>query len=96
MYIAKRGFSGAIIMRKGEVREIKDKNIIKDLMNAGYIEEYKASTPKELKEEIKTLKKELEDANATIEELNKKIEELQSTKEDPEENSEENSDGKVE
>lgn len=39
MYRAKVSFSGVISMRKGEVREIKDKKIVKDLLNAGYIEE---------------------------------------------------------
>ena len=77
MYIAKVGFSGAIIMKKNEVREIKDKKLINDLIKAGYIEEYKSFTPKELQKENETLKKALDDATATIEELNKKIEELE-------------------
>ena len=38
MYRAKISFSGIFSMRKGEVKEIKDKNIVKDLLNAGYIE----------------------------------------------------------
>jgi hypothetical protein len=41
MYRAKISFSGIISMRKDEVKEIKDKNIVKDLLNAGYIEEVK-------------------------------------------------------
>lgn len=41
MYKAKIGFSGIISMKKGEVKEIKDKKIAKDLLNAGYIEEVK-------------------------------------------------------
>lgn len=41
MYKAKIGFSGIISMKKGEVKEIKDKNIAKDLLKAGYIEEVK-------------------------------------------------------
>lgn len=32
------GFSGVISMSKGEVEEIKDKNLIADLTKAGYIE----------------------------------------------------------
>ncbi len=40
-------------MSKGEVREIKDKEIAKDLLQAGYIEEIK----KEAKKETKTTKK---------------------------------------
>lgn len=41
MYRAKIGFSGLITMKKNEVREIKNKNIVKDLLKAGYIEEVK-------------------------------------------------------
>lgn len=37
-YIAKVGFSGKVSMRKGEIREIKDKYIVDDLLKAGYIE----------------------------------------------------------
>lgn len=49
MYKALVGFSGLINMRKDEVREIKDKEIIKDLLKAGYIEEVK-STKKDKEE----------------------------------------------
>ena len=41
MYRALIGFAGLITMKKGEVKEIKDKKIVKDLLNAGYIEEIK-------------------------------------------------------
>ena len=34
-------FSGLISMRKNDVKDIKDKNIVKDLLKAGYIEEVK-------------------------------------------------------
>ncbi len=37
MYKALVGFSGAISMSKGEVREIKDKSLVADLTKAGYI-----------------------------------------------------------
>ena len=37
-YTALIGFSGAITMSKGEVAEIKDKNLVADLTRAGYIE----------------------------------------------------------
>jgi hypothetical protein len=50
MYKALIGFSGLISMNKGQVREIKDKEIIKDLLKAGYIEEVK-STKKKKEEE---------------------------------------------
>ena len=77
MYRAKVSFSGAIIMKKNEVREIKDKKIVKDLVDAGYIEEYKSASPKELEKENETLKKELQEANDVIEELKNKIAELE-------------------
>jgi hypothetical protein len=41
MYRAIIGFSGLINMKKGEVKEIKDKALVKDLLKAGYIEEVK-------------------------------------------------------
>ena len=41
MYRAKVGFSGLISMKKNEVKQIKDKAIVKDLLKAGYIEEIK-------------------------------------------------------
>ena len=41
MYRAKVGFSGLISMKKNEVKQIKDKALIKDLLKAGYIEEIK-------------------------------------------------------
>lgn len=43
MYRAKIGFSGLISMKKNEVRDIKDKKIVKDLLKAGYIEEVKSA-----------------------------------------------------
>ena len=46
MYKAKIGFSGLISMKKNEVREIKDKAIVKDLLKAGYIEEVKTEKSK--------------------------------------------------
>lgn len=42
MYKALVSFSGAISMRKGEVKSITDKTIIADLLRAGYIEEAKS------------------------------------------------------
>jgi hypothetical protein len=52
MYKALKGFSGLIAMKKNEVREIKDKELINDLLKAGYIEEVKSAK----KEEVKTTK----------------------------------------
>jgi hypothetical protein len=51
MYKALVSFSGSISMSKGQVKEIKDKEIIKDLIKAKYIEE----VPQE--KEVKKIKK---------------------------------------
>lgn len=47
MYKALVSFSGKLSMVKGKVMEIKDKELIKDLLNAGYIEEVKPTKKKE-------------------------------------------------
>lgn len=39
MYKANRSFSGAISMKRGDVREIKDAEVAKDLIRAGYVSE---------------------------------------------------------
>lgn len=56
-------FSGALSMKLGEVREIENKVILKDLLRAKYIEELieKPNKEDELKKEIENLKKELEE-----------------------------------
>ena len=41
MYKAKVSFSGVVSMNVGEVADIADVNIAKDLIKAGYIEEVK-------------------------------------------------------
>lgn len=53
MYRATVSFSGVVSMAMGEVREILDESIAKDLLNAGYIEEIK----EERIEQVKTVKK---------------------------------------
>lgn len=54
MYKALKSFTGVITMGQGEVKEIKDKDIVKDLINAGYIVEVKpAKEEKPVKEETK-------------------------------------------
>lgn len=55
LYKATKSFSGLVNMIANEVREIKDKEIVKDLLNAGYIIEYKA-TPKPKKKKGDTKK----------------------------------------
>lgn len=49
MYKALKSFAGKVSMRKSEVKEINDKEIVKDLLNAGYIEEVKPEKKEELK-----------------------------------------------
>ena len=46
MYRALVSFSGRISMAKGEVREISDKSMVKDLLSAKYIEEVMTEKPK--------------------------------------------------
>lgn len=54
-YRALISFSGNITMAMGEVREIDNKGIANDLLNAGYIEELKETKIKK-KEPNKTIK----------------------------------------
>ena len=49
MYKALISFSGMISMSKNEIKEIKDKEIVKDLLKAGYIEELKPTKNEEKK-----------------------------------------------
>ena len=51
MFKALKSFAGIITMNKGQVKEIKDKNLIKSLLDAGYIE------PVEEKKTTKAIKK---------------------------------------
>jgi hypothetical protein len=46
MYKAIVGFSGLITMKKNEIKEIKDKALVKDLLKAGYIVEVKLEKSK--------------------------------------------------
>lgn len=69
MYKALKSFSGLVNMTKGEIKDLKDKNIIKDLLNAGYIEEVKEET-KNIKNEIK---KDVEKVVDKVEEGLKKV-----------------------
>lgn len=47
MYKAKVGFSGLnLSMKRGQVKDITDKALIKDLLKAGYIEEVKEEKSK--------------------------------------------------
>lgn len=51
MYKAVVSFSGLVSMAEGEVREISDLTIVKDLLKAGYIEEVWKKTLKGEKHE---------------------------------------------
>lgn len=44
MYKALTSFTGLLSMAQGEIKEITDKSVIKDLIRAGYIEEVKDYT----------------------------------------------------
>ncbi len=43
MYRARVSFGGLVSMRRGEMRDISDKELVKDLLSANYIEEVKSS-----------------------------------------------------
>jgi len=82
MFIVTKGFSGLVSGTKGQVITLKDKSVIKELLRAGYIEEYstKNQNASELKKEndslkntIETLEKEIGDLKGQLEEANKKI-----------------------
>ncbi len=75
MFTVLKSFSGKVSGSKGHVIEIKNKNIIADLLRAGYIEEYteKNKNQAELKKENETLKKELEELKKEIEALNAQL-----------------------
>jgi len=79
MYIVTKSFSGVVSGTKGKVIELKDKKIIKELLRAGYIEEYNAKTQSsnELKKENEALKKTIEDLEKEIADLKTQLEEAQ-------------------
>lgn len=58
MYKALKSFAGVVSMRKGDVKEINDKEIVKDLLNAGYIEEVK---PVKKQKKVQEVQEETED-----------------------------------
>ena len=63
MYKALKSFCGKVSMKKGETKDIDDINVIKDLLNAGYIEEIKNESKKivtKAKEEIKNTEEKIE------------------------------------
>lgn len=57
MYKALKSFSGVVSMVSGEVKDISDPLVIKDLVKAGYIVEVKpAKTKAEVEAEVKPKK----------------------------------------
>jgi hypothetical protein len=46
MFKALKSFAGKVSMKKGETKELNDKEIINDLLNAGLIEEIKENKTK--------------------------------------------------
>ena len=57
MYKALISFGGIVSMHKGEIKEIKNEEVAKDLLNAHYIEEVRPKT--ENKKQVKPTKKEV-------------------------------------
>ena len=55
MYKALVSFAGKVSMRKGDTKEINDKEAVKDLLNAGYIKEIKPA--KKVEPKAQPLKK---------------------------------------
>ena len=48
-YKALKSFAGVISMRRNEVKEIKDQEVVKDLLRAGLIEDIGGDKPKSSK-----------------------------------------------
>lgn len=69
MFKVIQSFSGLVSGTIGEIITLKDKEIIKDLLNAGYIEEYneKNQNNTELKKGLEKLKKENQELKEQIE-----------------------------
>ena len=72
MYRALISFSGLISMAEGEIKEIADKAMAKDLLNAGYIEEvtpdHPSDAPAEEKPKDKPRKKSTRKKKKVVEE----------------------------
>ncbi len=74
MFKALCSFSGIITMVKGEIKKIEDEEIIKDLLNAGYIEKVKEEVKKDTKNILDNeIKKDVEKVVVKVEEEVKKI-----------------------
>lgn len=87
MFIVRKGFTGKVSGNINQVLDIKDKEIAKDLLRAGYIEEYseKNQSNAELKKENESLKKTIQDLETEIATIKEKLKEATSSEEEPEE-----------
>ena len=75
MYKALKSFGGIVSMKKNEIKDINDENIINDLLNAGYIEEIKEEVKKidtKVKDELKTLEEEVKTETKKVKTSKKK------------------------
>ena len=64
MYKATKSFSGIISMKKGDVREIKDVEVAKDLIRAGYVIELADESKPKTTPAKKTSKKVVKDGES--------------------------------
>lgn len=64
MYKATKSFSGIISMKKNDVREIKDEEVAKDLIRAGYVIELADESKPKTAISKKTAKKKAEDGDS--------------------------------
>lgn len=87
MFIVRKGFTGKVSGNINQVLDIKDKEIAKDLLRAGYIEEYseKNQSNAELKKENESLKKTIQDLETEIATLKEELKKATSSEEEPEE-----------
>lgn len=87
MFIVRKGFTGKVSGNINQILDIKDKEIAKDLLRAGYIEEYseKNQSNAELKKENESLKKTIQDLETEIATLKEELKEATSSEEEPEE-----------
>lgn len=87
MFIVRKGFTGKVSGNINQILDIRDKEIAKDLLRAGYIEEYseKNQSNAELKKENESLKKTIQDLETEIATLKEELKEATSSEEEPEE-----------
>lgn len=87
MFIVRKGFTGKVSGNINQILDIKDKEIAKDLLRAGYIEEYseKNQSNAELKKENESLKKTIQDLETEIATIKEELKEATSSEEEPEE-----------